>query len=86
MLARYSKLDVIMTSQVLRTLESRGLLLRHSHPTDTRAKVLELTQSGRDLVVAAIPIVEGVDDTFFAGKGEPRNALNRELRRLILNR
>jgi hypothetical protein len=47
---------------------------------------MELTESGRDLVVAAIPLLEGVDDTFFGGKGEPRNALNRELRRLILNR
>lgn len=86
MLARHSKLDVMMTSQVLRTLESRGLILRRSHPTDTRAKVLELTQAGRDLVVAAIPVVEGIDDTFFGGKGEQRNALNRELRRLISNR
>jgi len=86
MLAHHSKLDVMMTSQVLRTLESRGLLLRHSHPTDTRAKVLELTQSERDLVVAAIPLVEGIDDTFLGGKGEQRNALNREFGRLISNR
>lgn len=83
MLARHSKLDVMMTSQVLRALESRGLLLRRSHPTDTRAKALELTQAGRDVTVAALPAVEGVDDTFFGEKGEKRKAFNRELLRLI---
>ena len=83
MLAHHSKLDVMMTSQVLRALEARGLLIRRSHPTDTRAKILELTQTGRDVTVAALPVVEGVDDTFFGEKGEGRKALNRELLRLI---
>ena len=83
MLAQHSKLDVMMTSQVLRALEARGLLFRRSHPTDTRAKVLELTQAGRDVTVATLPVVEGVDDVFFGEKGEGRKAFNRELLRLI---
>ena len=82
-LARHSKLDVMMTSQVLRALESRDLLLRRSHPTDTRAKVVELTQAGRDVTIEALPVVEGVDDTFFGEKGARRRAFNRELLRLI---
>jgi len=83
MLARHSKLDVMMTSQVLRTLESRGLLLRRAHPTDTRARMLELTHAGRNVAVATIPVVEGVDDTFFGANGAKRNNFNRELRYLI---
>ena len=82
-LARHSKLDVMMTSQVLRALESRGLLLRRSHPTDTRAKVVKLTQAGQDVTIEALPVVEGVDDTFFGEKGARRKAFNRELLRLI---
>lgn len=82
-LARHSKLDVMMTSQVLRSLELRGLILRRSHPTDTRARSLELTPSGRNVAVATIPVIEEVDDVFFGAKGAHRNAFNRELRRLI---
>ncbi|MHB1605773.1 MAG: MarR family winged helix-turn-helix transcriptional regulator [Leptospirales bacterium] len=81
--ARYSKLDVMMTSQVLRSLELRGLILRRSHPTDTRARMLELTQSGRNVAVATIPVVEEVGDVFFGTKGAHRDAFDRELRRPI---
>ena len=37
-LASYAHLDIMMTSQVLRTLEKKRLLERASHPTDHRAK------------------------------------------------
>ena len=46
-------------------------------------KELELTQAGRDVTVATLPVVEGVDDVFFGEKGEGRSAFNRELLRLI---
>lgn len=83
MLARHAKLDVMMTSQVLRTLESRSLIIRHAHPTDTRAKMLELTHSGKQLAIHAIPAVEGVDNDFFNVLGQQRNSFNHALRSLI---
>ena len=83
MLARHTKLDMMMTSQVLRTLESRGLLERNPHPTDTRAKVLGLTKEGRKLAWQAVPLVEGVDREFFGALGAQLNRFNRSLLSLI---
>ena len=83
MLARHTKLDMMMTSQVLRTLESRGLLERNPHPTDTRAKVLGLTKEGRKLARQAVPVVEGVDREFFGALGAQLNRFNRSLLSLI---
>ena len=83
MLAKHTKLDVMMTSQVLRTLESRGLITRNAHPTDTRAKMLKLTPAGKQLAMRTVPAVEGADNNFFAGLGKQRKNFNGELRRLI---
>jgi DNA-binding MarR family transcriptional regulator len=82
-LARHAKLDAMMTSQVLRALESRGLLERRAHPTDTRARALRLTAAGRALTTRVVPIVEGADGAFFAGLGAGRAGLNRNLLALI---
>lgn len=83
MLARHTKLDVMMTSQVLRALESRGLILRLAHPIDTRAKMLKLTQAGRKLAIGEVPDVENVDNTFFGVLGKKRKSFNSELHCLI---
>jgi DNA-binding MarR family transcriptional regulator len=83
MLARHTKLDMMMTSQVLRTLETRGLLERNPHPTDTRAKVLGLTKEGRKLAWQAVPVVEGVDREFFGALGAQLDRFNRSLFFLI---
>ena len=81
--ARHTKLDMMMTSQVLRTLERRGLLERDPHPTDTRAKVLRLTKEGRKLAWQAVPVVEGVDREFFDALGAQLDRFNRSLLSLI---
>jgi DNA-binding MarR family transcriptional regulator len=39
-LARHTKMDPMMCSQVLRTLEKAGLLKRQASTTDARAKIL----------------------------------------------
>lgn len=83
MLARHTKLDVMMTSQVLRTLEKRGLIQRRPHPSDTRAKVLRVTRSGREKAMKAVPDVERADAEFFCAIGEDIRELNRALQTLI---
>lgn len=65
-LAEQAKTDPMMTSQVMRALESRGLVERAKHPRDTRALVLSITKEGRELVKKAIPVVEQVDHEFFS--------------------
>jgi DNA-binding MarR family transcriptional regulator len=71
-LASYAHLDIMMTSQVLRTLEKKGLLERASHPTDTRAKSIRLTAAGQSLLDKALPLVEETDRRFFATLGDNR--------------
>ena len=58
--------DVKMTSQVLRTLEAKGLLTRDVDPADTRARLLRVTDAGADLAARAIEAVEAADGAFFA--------------------
>jgi len=82
-LARHAKLDVMMTSQVLRALEARGLIERRPHPHDTRAKVLRLTKTGRSLAARALPDVEHADDLFFAALDTQRARFNLSLEALI---
>lgn len=82
-LARHAKLDVMMTSQVLRTLEGRGLITRDVHPEDPRAKALSLTRAGTTLAWLAIPVVEQADREFFAALGKRQSPFMDDLRRLI---
>jgi DNA-binding MarR family transcriptional regulator len=82
-LARHAKLDLMMTSQVVRALEADRLLDRNAHPTDARAKVLTLTRKGRALAFRAVPIVEDADRAFFSVLGERTGKLNQLLIALI---
>lgn len=63
--ARQAGTDVKMTSQVLRTLESKGLIEREVDPADTRARLLRVTGAGAELAPRAIAAVEHVDASFF---------------------
>jgi DNA-binding MarR family transcriptional regulator len=62
--------DPMMTSQVLRKLEARGLLRRVPDAHDTRARRLHLTPSGRELIAIALTDVENTDIEFFAPLAE----------------
>ncbi|MHB1173181.1 MAG: MarR family winged helix-turn-helix transcriptional regulator [Lacisediminihabitans sp.] len=64
-LAGHTATDPMMTSQVLRALEERGLVSRRNHPTDARAKALRITQDGRALANRANAHVENCDREFF---------------------
>jgi DNA-binding MarR family transcriptional regulator len=83
MLARHAKLDAMMTSQVLRTLEANGLVERDAHPSDTRAKILTLTKKGRVLTWKMVPLVEQADAFFFSAVRSRLAGFNGSLRSLI---
>src|SRR5579859_6448565 len=68
-LSRHAHTDIMMTSQVVRALEDKGLLTRSMHPTDTRARALSLTAEGRAVAQQAMSIVEAVDEQFFQALG-----------------
>ena len=64
--ARQAGTDVKMTSQVLRTLEAKGLIRRDVDAADTRARLLRVTDRGADLAVRTIATVEAADEAFFS--------------------
>jgi len=64
-LAAFAGTDVKMTSQVLRSLERKGLVQREVDRADTRALRLRVTRRGARLAPRAIAVVEQVDAEFF---------------------
>jgi DNA-binding MarR family transcriptional regulator len=64
-LAAQAGTDVKMTSQVVRSLEQKGLLEREIDPADTRARRLRPTRRGTTLARHAVEVVEQVDEDFF---------------------
>jgi DNA-binding MarR family transcriptional regulator len=77
--ARQAGTDVKMTSQVLRTLEGKGLLHRRIDPADSRARTLRPTPAGTELARRAVTAVETVDAEVF---GDAAPDLLAVLRRL----
>ncbi|MEO5920229.1 MAG: MarR family transcriptional regulator [Pseudolysinimonas sp.] len=53
--------DPVMTSEVLRRLETKGLVRRTTDPSDGRARLIEVTAEGLRLAELAVAAVEGVD-------------------------
>lgn len=78
-LAEQAATDPMMTSQVLRALEGKGLIERRRHPTDRRARTLSPTPEGIRLANEANRLVEEADSTYFAplrsGTSDFTNAL-----------
>ena len=60
-----------MTSEVLRTLERKGLLQRLVHETDARARSLRVTSAGAELARRAVTAVEAEDAAFFGRHATP---------------
>ncbi len=65
-LATEAGTDVKMASQVIRTLEHKGLITRETRAADTRARRLVVTDAGATLAPRAIEAVEAVDRALLA--------------------
>jgi DNA-binding MarR family transcriptional regulator len=79
--ADHADADVMMTSQVVRTLEKRGLVTRSADAADARVKRLQATPEGARLARRAQAVVEQADRAFFAEVGD-QPALLAQLRAL----
>lgn len=64
-LADHAGTDRMMTSQVVRVLEDRGLLRREPDDADARVRRLSLTSEGKRLAVEALGTVETADEAYF---------------------
>jgi DNA-binding MarR family transcriptional regulator len=82
LLADHAVTDPMMTSQVLRVLEMRGLVRRDAHPTDKRAWSLTATPTGRALANRANAAVEACDREFFGVLDNEKPRFNAALLRL----
>lgn len=74
--------DVMMTSQVLRVLETQGLIRRDRNPQDTRARTLLLTEEGKARLNLALPLVKAADDGFFEALGRKEDRFIKSMRKL----
>jgi DNA-binding MarR family transcriptional regulator len=81
-LADHAATDPMMTSQVLRALQRKGLIERAPHPTDRRAQSLEVTAAGSRLANKAVHAVEACDRAFFNSLDEDVAPFKRMLRQL----
>ena len=81
-LADYANTDKMMTSKVIQTLESKGLLLRLDNPQDGRARQLQLTTAGKTLLGQANTLVEQVDAAFFGSIQPEADVFNRLMQQL----
>ncbi|HVT10625.1 MAG TPA: winged helix DNA-binding protein [Fimbriimonadaceae bacterium] len=81
--ARFAATDENMTSQVIRSLAERGLLVRVEHPTDARARCLSLTDSGKSLLYEGKALVKPVRERFFEPLGERAVDLAQLLREVV---
>ena len=78
-IARFTGMDVMTVSQIVRLLEKKDYIKRDQHPMDNRAKLVSVTNSGAEKVNQALPLVEGVDEEFFDKLSEDRESFNRML-------
>jgi DNA-binding MarR family transcriptional regulator len=82
-LSSHTKIDPMTTSTVLRTLQSKDLLQRQEHATDTRAKTVVLTEEGKKIIKQAIKTVEKFDADFFGPLGDKTGDFNKKLLLLL---
>jgi DNA-binding MarR family transcriptional regulator len=82
-LARGLRADVMMTSQVLRALERRGLVSRAADPADSRARRVRLTERGERALAPALGVLAGAEERYFARLGADRAEFTAALGRLI---
>ena len=86
LLSNHTKIDPMTTSTVLRTLQTKGLLKRQEHETDTRAKTVGLTETGLKNIKQAIKTVEQFDKQFFGSLDNKTKDFNNKLMTLLDNK
>ena len=77
-IARFSDMDVMTVSQIIRLLVKKRLIMREVHPKDSRANIILLTDMGLQKVNQALPLVESIDQAFF-GKLEDKTEVFNQL-------
>ena len=69
-LAKFCAMDPMLISKVVRTLERKNAIARTHDPSDTRSKLLSVTDEGNRIILRCIPVIERAYENFFAPVGE----------------
>jgi DNA-binding MarR family transcriptional regulator len=64
-IATQADTNIKMTSEILRKLEDKGLVVQTTDPRDRRARAVVITARGAQLAERAVVVVEKVDREFF---------------------
>jgi len=81
-IANQGNADRMMVSKVLRTLEEKKFISRQEHKTDTRAKVIKLTDDGGKALQRALTAVENADIDFFSILDKNLGVFNKHMKNL----
>jgi len=68
-LAQHTKISQMTISQMLKKLEAKGYVYRTTHSIDIRAKAVNLTLQGKELLDKAVKTIIDVDAKFFRTLG-----------------
>lgn len=82
--ASYAGVDVMTLSKNVRWLEEEGLLKRLSDPSDSRARLIELTREGVARLKKVEKALEKIDSDVF-GDGKSLNAYEKTISAVITN-
>ncbi|MCB1145693.1 MAG: MarR family transcriptional regulator [Leptospiraceae bacterium] len=64
-LSKFIEIDPMTCSSVIRTLLNKNFITRHSHPNDSRKKVIAITEFGTILLQRASLEIELAENNFF---------------------
>lgn len=81
LLSQETNIDPMTISTILRNLQKKGLVDRTESPTDTRARLVEFTDKGKNLFIKALTRVQEEQKTLF--KEIDEDALKKQLRILL---
>ncbi len=78
-LSQHSQVDPMTTSGIIKLLETKGLVERREHPTDSRAKIVIFTPEGVKITRKTVKIIEKFDKEFFEVLGGKVKDFNKHL-------
>jgi DNA-binding MarR family transcriptional regulator len=81
LLSQETEIDPMTTSTILRNLQKKGLISRRESTTDTRARIVEVTDAGSELFERAIMKVKEGQNLLF--ENVDRDALRTQLQTLL---
>jgi len=81
-LSQETNIDPMTTSTILRNMQKKGLITRKESQTDTRARIVEITEHGYDLFSKAIKKIKDLYDQMALDESE-KEALKLKLTKLF---